>query len=57
MGDISEAARQALAAARANNPEDPTAALAEATDALAEQEGLPRPAAIALVGKAAKEPD
>ena len=57
MGDISEYARQALATARMNHPDDPAAALAEAADTLAKQEGLPRPAAIALVGRASKDPD
>ena len=57
MGDISEYARQALATARMNHPDDPAAALAEAADTLAQQERLPRPAAIALVGRASKDPD
>ena len=57
MGDITEAARQALATAKMNKPDDPAAALAEAADALAAQQGLPRAAAIALVGKASMDPD
>lgn len=57
MGDIAEAARQALAEARPHHPDDTAAATTAAVDQLAEQQGLPRPAAIAMIAKAMKEPD